>query len=477
MWGGWGWRWALAAAVGVGLVSGGAEGARRWSAGGYPNPSKDPVGCGRTAGDAGWVCDPDGLLGGDAGVAALDRLVADVRELGTRSGTSCAGFEVAVALMERVEGGDDGDAPGAARDMARALHDAWGVGDGRCDNGVVLLLARADRAVHISTGRGARAALPDGQARQVVEGMKPALRQGDVRGALEEALRAMRGVLSGETRLDEPHWLWEWWPVLLFVGVLAVSWAWDAVAAHRRRQWARCRQQLSAVEADRARVRAGSYEPTSCAICLDDFPEGTAERWRANEPALPGVEHLRCGHTFHAPCITRWLERNASCPICRESQYPGARPAARSNDAPDREPLLRATEARPRSPRSSVTASAPMPAPAPAFAPTSTSTSTRVVTVEDFEPELRFRLRRVNHFFPRFVDRSMLTTWETNPWTVSFAQDPRLLSRAPPQPAPAGGSGGGRAVSRSARHGAGATTSMSFGGGSSRGGGGAGGSW
>jgi len=481
---------------------------RRWTAWTYPNPTRDPVGCGRTAGDPGWVCDPDGVLGGDAGIASMDRLVADLREAtgvaagaagaavgkaddASAGGGRCRGFQVAVALMERVEGGDDGDAAAATRDMARGLHDAWGVGDARCENGVVLALATRDRGVYISTGRGARKALPDGQVRQVVQGMKPQLREGDVRGAVEGALRALAAVASGEVRLEEPHWLWEWWPVVLFFGVVAAAWAWEALAAHRRRQWARCRQQLSAVEADRARVRAGSYEPTSCAICLEDFPAGTAERWRKNEPALPGVEHLRCGHAYHSPCITKWLERNASCPICRESQHPGAssqaaapvtRPPPAGSGAgsgaggapagpevaPDREPLLAsATTASPRADISGGTATRTR---------TSSSSGTRTVTVEDFEPEIRFRLHRINHYYPRFVDRSMLSRWGADPWgTVSFAQDPRLLSRAPPPPPSDAASG--RAVSRAARHGTSGTSSMSFGGGSSRGGGGGGGSW
>jgi len=39
-----------------------------------------------------------------------------------------------------------------------------------------------------------------------------------------------------------------------------------------------------------------------CPICLN--------------PLLRGTE-VRCGHTFHARCIEKWLRRNSTCPICR----------------------------------------------------------------------------------------------------------------------------------------------------------------
>ena len=42
-----------------------------------------------------------------------------------------------------------------------------------------------------------------------------------------------------------------------------------------------------------------------CAICLDEFENGQTRKT------------LECLHGFHDTCITRWLESNASCPICK----------------------------------------------------------------------------------------------------------------------------------------------------------------
>lgn len=39
---------------------------------------------------------------------------------------------------------------------------------------------------------------------------------------------------------------------------------------------------------------------TQCSICYDQ-----------------GDYQLNCGHVFHERCITRWKEKNRSCPLCR----------------------------------------------------------------------------------------------------------------------------------------------------------------
>jgi E3 ubiquitin-protein ligase RNF13 len=46
----------------------------------------------------------------------------------------------------------------------------------------------------------------------------------------------------------------------------------------------------------------------ACAICLDDFTDGTS------------IKKLPCHHGFHAPCIGPWLEQRSDlCPMCKQS--------------------------------------------------------------------------------------------------------------------------------------------------------------
>ncbi|XP_068644664.1 RING-H2 finger protein ATL79-like [Aristolochia californica] len=45
---------------------------------------------------------------------------------------------------------------------------------------------------------------------------------------------------------------------------------------------------------------------SSCAVCLCEFKDGEEVR------DLP-----HCRHSFHVPCIDKWLHSRSTCPICR----------------------------------------------------------------------------------------------------------------------------------------------------------------
>ncbi|KAJ5994212.1 hypothetical protein N7451_009936 [Penicillium sp. IBT 35674x] len=63
---------------------------------------------------------------------------------------------------------------------------------------------------------------------------------------------------------------------------------------------------LPATDADQQMIDSG----VECAICL-------------NPPELGGrVTTLPCGHLFHYLCITQWLTRSTTCPLCRQDAVP-----------------------------------------------------------------------------------------------------------------------------------------------------------
>uniref|UniRef100_A0A0E0JJT8 RING-type domain-containing protein n=1 Tax=Oryza punctata TaxID=4537 RepID=A0A0E0JJT8_ORYPU len=55
-----------------------------------------------------------------------------------------------------------------------------------------------------------------------------------------------------------------------------------------------------------AETRSGD----TCGICLDGLM--TSKRCKTPPANLP------CGHAFHPPCITKWLFKGTTCPICRD---------------------------------------------------------------------------------------------------------------------------------------------------------------
>jgi len=71
----------------------------------------------------------------------------------------------------------------------------------------------------------------------------------------------------------------------------------------------------------------------SCPVCFTTFADG--DRLRI----------LPCKHAFHQRCIDEWLDRNASCPLCRRSIFADDT-AARGSDPPQRPPRTRTGPAR-----------------------------------------------------------------------------------------------------------------------------------
>ena len=53
-------------------------------------------------------------------------------------------------------------------------------------------------------------------------------------------------------------------------------------------------------------------EKAECSICLSCYASGAS------------VCYLRCGHVFHAACISTWLTVKNACPDCRSEVIPSA---------------------------------------------------------------------------------------------------------------------------------------------------------
>ncbi len=54
---------------------------------------------------------------------------------------------------------------------------------------------------------------------------------------------------------------------------------------------------------------------TNCCICWEEYEDDVTDE---NEEAILGVIK-QCGHYFHFECIWDWLERKATCPLCRNN--------------------------------------------------------------------------------------------------------------------------------------------------------------
>lgn len=155
---------------------------------------------------AGRVNDFAGVL--DASVAAeLDQLLADL-ERKTSS-------EVAVAVVKSLDGM-------SVEEYATRMFKAWGVGQAKQDNGVLVLVAPTEREMRIEVGYGLEGVLPDGLAGEIIrEQFTPRFRENDYAGGIRDGVRRVVEVVerhqvltpaelarfNQESSTDAPAWL------------------------------------------------------------------------------------------------------------------------------------------------------------------------------------------------------------------------------------------------------------------------------
>lgn len=104
--------------------------------------------------------------------------------------------QIAVVLVQSTDGYD-------IADYAVRLAQQWGVGQEEYNNGIILLIALADRAVTIQTGYGVEGALPDAIAYRIIEDdITPAFRMGDYYTGINEATSSIIAYVKGEYKAD-----------------------------------------------------------------------------------------------------------------------------------------------------------------------------------------------------------------------------------------------------------------------------------
>ena len=160
------------------------------------------------------VVDTTGTL--DA--ATRQRLEAQARALQQRKGSQLQVLVVPSTQPESIE------------QYALRVFEAWRLGRGGVDDGVLLVVAKDDRAVRIETGYGLEGAIPDAVANRVIqEYLVPKFRAGDYAGGIEDATAVLAGLVEGEPLLApvsrnaarEPGGGGRWLPALFVAFVVA----------------------------------------------------------------------------------------------------------------------------------------------------------------------------------------------------------------------------------------------------------------
>ena len=146
----------------------------------------------------------------------VPKLAARVTDLtGTLSAADRASLESELESIERRKGAQVAilmvrtTAPEPIEAYSIRVAEQWKIGRGavdgkRVDDGVIVLVAKDDRAVRIEVGYGLEGAIPDAYAKRIVENsIVPRFRQGDFVGGLRAAVSDLGRLIEGET-LPEP---------------------------------------------------------------------------------------------------------------------------------------------------------------------------------------------------------------------------------------------------------------------------------
>jgi uncharacterized protein len=108
------------------------------------------------------------------------------------------GIQVAVLTIESL-GGDP------IEDFSIRVAEAWKLGQKGKDNGVIFLVAEQDRRMRIEVGYGLEPVLTDVESGRILDNIvRPAFRNGDFAGGIEQGVDAILAGLGGEEVPAEP---------------------------------------------------------------------------------------------------------------------------------------------------------------------------------------------------------------------------------------------------------------------------------
>ena len=150
-----------------------------------------------------------GLTHAEQVIPPLEARVTDLTA--TLNAAQRAALEQKLAALEQAKGSQIAilivptTQPETVEQYAIRVAEAWRLGRKGVDDGVLLLVAKADRTVRIEVGYGLEGVIPDAVAKRIIEEiLVPRFRAGDFAGGLDAAIDALIGLIQREA-LPSPN--------------------------------------------------------------------------------------------------------------------------------------------------------------------------------------------------------------------------------------------------------------------------------
>jgi uncharacterized protein len=103
------------------------------------------------------------------------------------------GSQIAVLIVSSTQ-------PEAIEQYSLRVAEAWQIGRGKTDDGIVVVVAKDDRKLRIEVGYGLEGAVPDALAKRIIaERITPRFAAGDFAGGLNDGVDALIKLIDGET--------------------------------------------------------------------------------------------------------------------------------------------------------------------------------------------------------------------------------------------------------------------------------------
>lgn len=136
----------------------------------------------------------------------IPNLESHVTDLtGTLTAEQTQALQTRLAQLEQATGSQfavlliDSTEPEAIEQYAFRAAEAWKLGRSGVDDGVLLLVAVADRRLRIEVGYGLEGALPDARANRIIDQyITPHFREGDFAGGISAGIAAIAALVEGE---------------------------------------------------------------------------------------------------------------------------------------------------------------------------------------------------------------------------------------------------------------------------------------
>ena len=152
------------------------------------------------------LCCASLALAQDAGLVAVPLLKAQVTDLtGTLTAAQVGALDTQLSQFEARKGSQIAvlivptTQPEAIEQYSIRVTDAWKLGRKGVDDGVLLLMAKEDRALRIEVGYGLEGSIPDAIAKRVIaETITPYLQKGDFAGGIQAGVDQLIKLVDGE---------------------------------------------------------------------------------------------------------------------------------------------------------------------------------------------------------------------------------------------------------------------------------------